>query len=66
MGGMEYDGKKHLSNQYCDWDIKDLYTTASIKDIILKHVISPVVNTGIVIDKIALDAGYNVSAVHRA
>ena len=34
-------------------------------DIILKHVISQIKDTGICIDRIALDAGYDVGAIHR-
>lgn len=34
-------------------------------DIILEHIMSQMQNTGIVINKIALDAGYDVGAVHR-
>jgi len=34
-------------------------------DIILKHVITQIKDTGISIDQIALDAGYDVGAVHR-
>jgi transposase len=34
-------------------------------DIILKHVISQIKDTGISIDRIALDAGYDIGAVHR-